>query len=88
MCNIKELLEFYFTMRDLLYKSRDPNNLAYLRKYLSVMPEKNSDLVREIMEEEDIDIEIFSLIGIHEQIMTTLQKECICRKTAKSVKIN
>jgi hypothetical protein len=86
LCNIKDLPEFYCTMQDLLYKSRDPNNHAYLRKYLSVMPGKIPDLVRERMEEEDIDIEELSLAGIHEQIMTTLQKECIRRKTAKSVK--
>jgi hypothetical protein len=61
-------------------------NPAYLRKYLSAMPGRIPDLVRERMEEEQIDIEEISLAGVHEQIMTTLQKECMCRKTAKSVK--
>ena len=85
LCNIKDLPEFYCTLQDLLYKYIDPNNPAYLRKYLFVMPGKIPDLVRESMEEEYIDIEELSLTEIHEQIMTTLQKECIRRKTAKSV---
>jgi hypothetical protein len=73
-------------MQDLLYKSPDPDNVAYLRKYLSTMPGKVPDLVRDRLEELNIDITQLSLAGLHEHIVMALQKECLRRKTNKSVK--
>ena len=73
-------------MQDLLYRSPDPHNVVYLRKYLSAMPGKILDLVRERLEQLDVDMEDLSLAGLHEHITTTLQKECLRRKTNNSVK--
>ena len=49
------------------------------------MPGKIPDLVRERLETLNIDLEELSLAGLHEHIVTTLQKECMRRKTNKSV---
>jgi hypothetical protein len=68
-------------MQTLLYKVPDPNNTAYLRKYLSSLPGKVPDLVRERLRRFDIDIEDLSLAGLQEQIVTALQKECMRKKT-------
>jgi hypothetical protein len=86
LCHISQLPEFLCTMQDLLYRCPDPDNVAYLRKYLSAMPGKIPDLVRERLEQLDVDLDDLSLAGLHEHITTTLQKECIHRKTSKSVK--
>jgi hypothetical protein len=86
LCHISQLPEFLCTMQDLLYKSPDPDNVAYLRKYLSAMPGKVPDLVRDRFEELNIDITQLSLAGLHEHIVMALQKECLRRKTNKSVK--
>ena len=59
-------------MQDLIYKARDPQNTAYLRKYLSAMPGRIPDLVKARFEVENIDIENISLVGLHEQIVFTL----------------
>jgi len=61
-------------MQDLLYRASDPDNVAYLRKYLSSMPGKIPDLVRELLETLNIDLEELSLEGVHENIFTTLHK--------------
>jgi len=53
-------------MQNLLYKVPDPNNTAYLRKYFSSMPGKVPDLVRQRLEDLDIDIEELSLAGLQE----------------------
>jgi hypothetical protein len=73
-------------MQDLLYRSPDPDNVAYLRKYLSAMPGQIPDLVKERLEDLDIGLEQLSLAGLHEHVVTTLQKECLHRKRNKSVK--
>jgi hypothetical protein len=86
LCNLKELPELYCTMQDLLYKYHDPHNVTYLRKYLFVISGRIPDLVKEQIESKHIDIEDLSLAGLQEQIMTTLQKECMRHKTSKSVK--
>jgi len=69
-------------MQSLLYKVPHPTNAPYLRKYLSSLLGKIPDLVRERLEDLEIDIETLS----QEQIVTTLQNECIRKKTAKSLK--
>lgn len=51
LCHISQLPEFLCTMQDLLYRTPDPHNVAYLRKYLSAMPGKIPDLVRERLEQ-------------------------------------
>ena len=86
LCHIYQLPEFLCTMQDLLYKALDPENVAYLRKYLSAMPGKIPDLVRERLETMEISLEELSLAGLHEHIVTSLQKECLRRQTNKSVK--
>ena len=67
-------------MQDLLYRSPDPDNVAYLRKYLSAMPGQIPDLVRERLEDLDIGLEQLSLAGLHKHVVTALQKECLRRK--------
>jgi hypothetical protein len=74
LCHIKKLPEYFCTMQTLLNKVPDPRNSAYLRKYLSSMPGKVPDLVRDRLEDLDIDIEDLSLAGLQEQIVTALQK--------------
>ena len=59
-------------MQNLLYKEIDPQNIAYLRKYLSAMDGIIQDLVKAIFEDENIDIENISLAGLNEQIIFTL----------------
>jgi hypothetical protein len=86
LCHLKQLPEYYCTMQSLLYKVPDPRNSAYLRKYLSSMPGKVPELVRTRLEDLDIEIEDLSLAGLQEQIVTALQKECIRKKTTKSLK--
>jgi hypothetical protein len=86
LCHISQLPEFLCTMQDLLYKVPDPENVAYLRKYLSAMPGKVPNLVRDRLEELDIDISQLSLAGLHEHIVMALQKECLRKKTNKSIK--
>lgn len=73
-------------MQNLLYKVPDPDNVAYLRKYLSAMPGKIPNLVRERLETLEISLEELSLAGLHKHIVTALQKECLTRQTNKSVK--
>lgn len=86
LCHISQLPEFICTIQDLLYKAPDPENVAYLRKYLSVVPRKVPNLVRDRLEELDIDIPQLSLAGLHEHIVMALQKECLRKKTNKSIK--
>jgi hypothetical protein len=50
------------------------------------MPGRVPDLVRDRLEDLEIDISELSLAGLHEQIVTALQKECMRKKTAKSLK--
>ena len=73
-------------MQDLLYRCLDPHNVAYLKKYLSSMPGKIPEMVREILEQLDVDIEDLPLAYLHENIIISLQKECLRRKTNKPVK--
>ena len=86
LCHINQLPEFLCTMQDLLYRASDLDNVAYLRRYISAMPGKIPDLVREHLETLNIDLEELSLEGLHEHIVTTLQKECLRRQTNKLVK--
>jgi hypothetical protein len=86
LCHLSQLPKFFCTMQDLLYKVPDPENIAYLRKYLSAMPGKVPELVRERLDDLEIDISELSLAGLHEQIVTALQKECLRKKTNKSLK--
>jgi hypothetical protein len=81
LCHISQLPKFFCTMQDLLYKVPDPENIAYLRKYLSAMPGKVPELVRERLDDLEIDISELSLAGLQEQIVTALQKECLRKKT-------
>jgi hypothetical protein len=60
LCSLKELLEFFYTMQDLLYKVHDPDTVAYLRKHLSALPGRIPDLVRERMEANHVQIEDLS----------------------------
>jgi len=80
LCHISQLPEFLCTMQDLLCRSPNPDNVAYLQKYLSAMPGQIPDHVREHLEDLDIGIEQLSLAGLHEHVVTTLQKECLHRK--------
>jgi hypothetical protein len=73
LCHLSQLPKFFCTMQDLLYKVPDPENVAYLRKYLSAMPGKIPDLVRDRLEDLEVDISELSLAGLHEQIVTALQ---------------
>jgi hypothetical protein len=86
LCHIKQLPEYFCTMQSLLYKVPDPRNSAYLRKYLSSMPGKVPELVRD---------KTRRLRNRHRRSFSCriartnchcLQKECIRRKTAKSLK--
>jgi len=86
LCHVSQLPKFLCTMQDLLYKAPDPDNVAYLRKYLSAMPGKIPDLVRERLETMEISLEELSLARLHEHIVTALQKECLRRQTNKFVK--
>jgi len=47
LCDLNQLQEFYCTMQDYLYTSSDPQNPAYLRKYLSAISSRILDIVSE-----------------------------------------
>jgi hypothetical protein len=86
LCDISDLKEYYCMMQGLLYKVPDPRNIAYLRKYLSSMPNPVPELTRKRLEDEDIEIDTLSLAGLQEQIIIAIQEECIRKKMAKSLK--
>lgn len=79
LCHVSQLPEFLCTMKDLLYKAPDPDNVTYLRKYLSAMPGKIPNLVKERLETMEIGLEELSLAGLHEHVVIALQKECLRR---------
>jgi len=53
---------------------------------LSSLPGKVPDLVRQRLEDMEIEIDELSLVGLQEQIVIALQNECMRRKTTKSLK--
>jgi hypothetical protein len=86
LCDLSDLKDYYCMMQGLLYKVPDPRNTAYLRKYISSMPNPVPELTRKRLEDEDIEIETLSLAGLQEQIIIAIQEECIRKKMAKSLK--
>jgi hypothetical protein len=86
LCDLSHLKDYYCMMQGLLYKVPDPRNTAYLRKYVSSMPNPVPELVNKRLENEDIDMETLSLAGLHEQVVTAIQEECVRKKVAKSLK--
>jgi hypothetical protein len=86
LCDLKDLRKYFCTMQSLLYKVPDPRNTAYLRKYLSSLPNPVPELTRKRLADEDIEMETLSLAGLHEQVIIAIQEECNRRKHAKSMK--
>jgi hypothetical protein len=52
LCDLKDLKKYYCAMQNLLYKVPDPRNTAYLRKYISSLPNPVPELVRKRIEDE------------------------------------
>jgi hypothetical protein len=86
LCDLNDLHKYFCTMQNLLYKLPDPTNKAYLRKYISSLPNPVPDLVRKRLEDEDISLETLSIAGLQEQVVQAIQEECIRRKNAKALK--
>jgi hypothetical protein len=85
LCDISQLPEFFCTMQDLLYQTLDPDNTAYIRKYLVAMSGRIPDLVRETYPSEVAKMDELSLAGMQELIVKSLQKACLQRKIDKYV---
>jgi hypothetical protein len=69
LCDIKDLKKYFCAMQNLLYKVPDPRNSAYLRKYISSLPNPVPELVRKRIEDEDIILESLSFAGVQEQVI-------------------
>jgi hypothetical protein len=54
LCDLKDLRNTFVCMQNLLYKVPDPRNTAYLRKYLSSLPNPVPELTRRRLANEDI----------------------------------